>query len=80
MATKSIPSTFRSWRYISTVGDLENNLNLHTVPMLQNKADQHLIRIIAAGLNPADYRLSEIQFLHQVVFPKPASPVNDFAG
>ena len=35
---------------------------------------------LAAGLNPADYRLSEIQLLHQLVFPKPASPENDFAG
>jgi NADPH:quinone reductase-like Zn-dependent oxidoreductase len=48
--------------------------------MLQPKADQHLVRIIAAGLNPADYRLSEFQFLHRVAFPKPASPGNDFAG
>ncbi|KAM5342018.1 hypothetical protein ACJ41O_015049 [Fusarium nematophilum] len=80
MATKSIPSTFRSWQYTSTSGGLENNLALNTVPMLQPKADQHLVRIIAAGLNPADYRLSEFQLLHQVAFPKPASPGNDFAG
>ena len=80
MATKSIPATFRSWQYRTTAGGLENNLALNTVPMLQPKADQHLVRIIAAGLNPADYRLSEFQFLHRVAFPKPASPGNDFAG
>ncbi|KAH6884482.1 putative zinc-type alcohol dehydrogenase-like protein C16A3.02c [Thelonectria olida] len=80
MATKTIPSTFRSWQYSSTAGGLEKNLALNTIPMLQPKASQHLVRIIAAGLNPADYRLSEFQFLHRVAFPKPASPGNDFAG
>jgi len=80
MATKTIPSTFRSWQYKSTAGGLENNLTLNTIPMLQPKADEHLVKIIAAGLNPADYRLSEWQFLHRTSFPKPASPGNDFAG
>ncbi|KAF2661897.1 putative zinc-type alcohol dehydrogenase-like protein C16A3.02c [Lophiostoma macrostomum CBS 122681] len=80
MASKGVPSTFRSWQYMSTAGGLEKNLAIHTVPMLQPKANQHLVRIIAAGLNPADYRLSEFQFLHKVAFPKPASPGNDFAG
>lgn len=80
MATKAIPSSFRSWQYISTAGGLENNLTLNHVPMLQPQANQHLVRILAAGLNPADYRLSEFQFLHRMAFPKPASPGNDFAG
>lgn len=80
MATKIIPSSFRSWQYMSTAGGLENNLILNNVPMLQPQANQHLVRILAAGLNPADYRLSEFQFLHKVAFPKPASPGNDFAG
>lgn len=80
MATKAIPSSFRSWQYMSTAGGLEKNLTLNTVPMLQPQANQHLVRILAAGLNPADYRLSEFQFLHRVAFPKPASPGNDFAG
>jgi len=80
MATMDIPYSFRSWQYRSTAGGLENNLTLDNVPMLQPQANQHLVRILAAGLNPADYRLSEIQLLHRVVFPKPASPGNDFAG
>ncbi|RYP64160.1 hypothetical protein DL771_008896 [Monosporascus sp. 5C6A] len=80
MATKGIPSSFRSWQYMSTAGGLENNLTLNNVPMLQPQANQHLVRILAAGLNSADYRLSEFQFLHRVAFPKPASPGNDFAG
>lgn len=80
MATKAIPSSFRSWQYISTANGLENNLTLNTVPMLQPQGNQHLVRILAAGLNPVDYRLSEVQLLHRVAFPKPASPGNDFAG
>ncbi|KAK4495288.1 hypothetical protein PRZ48_013618 [Zasmidium cellare] len=80
MATKAIPSTFRSWQCRSTAGGLENNLTLNNIPMLQPQPNQHLVRILAAGLNPADYRLSEIQLLHRLAFPKPASPGNDFAG
>lgn len=80
MATKNLPSTFRSWQYKATAGGLEANLTLNTVPMLQPQANHHLVRILAAGLNPADYRLSEITLLHRLVFPKPASPGNDFAG
>ncbi len=80
MTIKAIPSSFRSWQYRSTAGGLENNLTLNTVPMLQPHGNQHLVRILAAGLNPVDYRLSEVQFLHRMAFPKPASPGNDFAG
>ena len=80
MATNKIPSTMRSWQYTSTVGGLEKNLNLNVVPLPQPKAHQHLVRIVAAGVNPADYRLSEVQLLHRLMFPKPASPGHDFAG
>ncbi|CAI6336885.1 unnamed protein product [Periconia digitata] len=80
MAAKNIPSAFRSWQYMTTSGGLENNLKMQTIPMLQPTKDQHLVRILAAGLNPADYRLSEFQLLHRFAFPKPASPGNDFAG
>ncbi|KUJ20227.1 putative zinc-type alcohol dehydrogenase-like protein C16A3.02c [Mollisia scopiformis] len=48
--------------------------------MPQPKADQHLVRIVVAALNPVDYRLAEFQFLHRTTFPKPASPGSDFAG
>jgi NADPH:quinone reductase-like Zn-dependent oxidoreductase len=75
-----IPSTMRSWQYRSTKGGLENNLTLNIVPMPQPTADQHLVRIIAAAVNPADYRLSEFRLLHRLTFPKPASPGSDFAG
>ncbi|KAH7382742.1 putative zinc-type alcohol dehydrogenase-like protein C16A3.02c [Phaeosphaeria sp. MPI-PUGE-AT-0046c] len=80
MAAKGITSSFRSWQYNSTAGGLENNLTLNNISMLQPQTNQHLVRILAAGLNPADYRLSEFQLLHKLVFPKPASPGNDFAG
>jgi NADPH:quinone reductase-like Zn-dependent oxidoreductase len=75
-----IPSTMRSWQYSSTQGGLENNLTLDIVPLPQPKADQHLVRIIAAAVNPVDYRLAEFQLLHKTTFPKPASPGNEFAG
>ena len=80
MDTSKITSTMRSWQYLSTKGGLEKNLALNVVPVPQPEANQHLVRILAAAINPADYRLSEFQLLHQLIFPKPASPGNDFAG
>lgn len=53
---------------------------LNVVPLPQPKANQHLVRILAAAVNPVDYRLSEVQLLHRMMFPKPASPGHDFAG
>jgi NADPH:quinone reductase-like Zn-dependent oxidoreductase len=80
MAIIEIPSTVHSWQYTYTESGLENNLTLNIVPMLQPKADQHLVRIIAAAVNPADHRLAKFQLLHRTTFPKPASAGNDFAG
>jgi NADPH:quinone reductase-like Zn-dependent oxidoreductase len=80
MAIMEISSTMRRWEYRSIKDGLENNLTLDIVPMPQPKADQHLVRIIAAALNSADYRLSEFQLFHRLTFPKPASPGNNFAG
>ncbi|RDW56800.1 putative zinc-type alcohol dehydrogenase-like protein [Coleophoma crateriformis] len=80
MATMKIPSTMRSWQYRSTKGGLESNLTLSIVPVPQPTADQHVVRIIAAAVNPVDYRLAEFQLLHRLTFPKPVSPGNDFAG
>lgn len=80
MATLKIPSAMRSWQYISTSTGLANNLTLNVVPMPQPKANQHLVRIITAAVNPVDYRLAEFQLLHRLTFPKFASPGNDFAG
>lgn len=74
MLNLKISSTMRSWPYTSTKGDLENSLNLNTVPTPQPKADQHVVRIIATALNPADYQLCEFQLLHRLTFPKAASP------
>jgi NADPH:quinone reductase-like Zn-dependent oxidoreductase len=75
-----IPETMRRWQYTSTKGSLESNLTLDVVPMLQPQANQYLVRIIAAAINPVDYRLAEVQLLHRLFFPNPASPGDDFAG
>jgi len=70
----------QSWQYSSTKTGLKNNLTIATVPMPQPKPGQHLARILYAALNPVDYRLSESPLLHRLLFPKPASPGDDFAG
>jgi hypothetical protein len=75
MATKGISSSFRSWKYRSTAGGLENNLTLNNVPMLQPQFNQHLVRILAAGLNPADYRLSESNSNSSIRWPFPNLPL-----
>jgi len=76
----SIPSTFRSWQFSSSSGGLEKNLKLNpSTPLPKAKPNHHLVQVIAASLNPVDFKLAEnqvaIHFIH-----KPATPGIDFAG
>lgn len=60
MATATLPSTMRIWKYASAAGGLENNLKLHTSEALPKpRPDQHLIKVLAVGLNPVDFKPAE---------------------
>ncbi|KAL8765091.1 MAG: hypothetical protein Q9209_007714 [Squamulea sp. 1 TL-2023] len=77
----TLPSKMRSWQYSRTVGGLEKNLTLNsTAPLPTPKPDQHLVQVIAAALNPVDYKPAEIPGVMRFAITKPATPGIDFAG
>ncbi|KAL8671267.1 MAG: hypothetical protein Q9168_004236 [Polycauliona sp. 1 TL-2023] len=72
----------RAWQYSRTAGGLEKNLTLNTAaPLPTPKLDQHLVQVIAAALNPVDYKPVEvIPGVARFGIAKPATPGIDFAG
>ena len=71
----------RAWQYSSTKGGLEKNLKLNpSAPLPIPKPDQHLVQIIAAALNPVDYKPAEIPLIARFLLTKPATPGIDFVG
>lgn len=77
----SVPGSMRVWKYSSTDGGLENNLHLHpSEPLPKPTASQHLIRVVAVGLNPVDYKPAEAPFIGRFAVKKPAIPGFDICG
>jgi NADPH:quinone reductase-like Zn-dependent oxidoreductase len=71
----------RVWQYSTTRGGLEKNLKLNvSAPIPTPAPDQHLVKVIAASLNPIDYKPAENPLIHRLAIPKNATPANDFAG
>lgn len=71
----------RAWQFNSTAGGLENNLKLNaSAPLPKPKPDQHLVQVLAASVNPVDYKLVEIPLFTRLFLSKPATPAMDFAG
>src|SRR5690349_11074773 len=89
MATQTasgIPSMMRAWQFSSTRGGIEKNLRLNNsapVPAHDSRAlgnDKVLVKIIAAGINPVDYKLAELPIIGRLLYRKDATPGSDFAG
>lgn len=71
----------RAWQYSSTKGGIEKNIKINSSASLPSpKPDQHLVQIIAAALNPIDYKPAEIPGVARLAITKPATPGIDFAG
>lgn len=81
-----IPSTMRAWQFSSTRGGIEKNLRLNTsapVPAHDARAlgrDKVLVKIVAAGINPVDYKIAELPIVGRLLYGKNATPGSDFAG
>lgn len=81
MAAPTIPSRMRVWKYSSATGGLQKNLVLHASETLPKPGpDQHLIKVLAVGLNPVDFKPAEAPFLGRFAVLKPATPGFDVAG
>ncbi|KAI8585499.1 hypothetical protein BDZ88DRAFT_445263 [Geranomyces variabilis] len=72
----SLPSTMRVWEFASAAGGIENHLKLLTdKPVPTAASTQHLVKVLAVGLNPVDYKLAEAR-----IAKLPTAPGLDFAG
>lgn len=86
ISAASIPRTMRAWQFSSTRGGIEKNLRLNNsapVPAHDSRAlgnDKVLVKIIAAGINPIDYKLAELPIIGRLLYRKNATPGSDFAG
>ena len=71
----------RMWKYVSAQGGLEKNLQLHSSePLPKPTVNQHLVQVLAVGLNPVDYKPAEAPFIGSLIVKKPATPGFDIAG
>ncbi|KAI1610356.1 NADH oxidase [Exophiala viscosa] len=89
MASQSslkIPSTMRACQFSSTKGGLEKNLVLNesaSLPPHDDRAlgkDKALVQVLAASLNPVDYKLVELPVVGRLAVKTPSSPGLDLAG
>lgn len=80
MTEPSKPRTMDVWRYMSAAGGIEANLKLHhDAPLPTPTAKDHLIQVLAVGLNPVDYKPAE-SAAGAWIAKKPATPGFDFCG
>lgn len=84
MASIAIPQTMFAWQYANFPSNgLENHLTFQrsvSTPTLGHFTSGSLIRVLAAALNPADYKLAELPVLGRLFAASPASPARDFVG
>jgi NADPH:quinone reductase-like Zn-dependent oxidoreductase len=80
MADTTLPSTMRVWKHALAEGGLEKNLTLHTSdPLPKPGPNQRLIKVLAVGLNPVDFKRAEAPYIGRFAVKKPATPGFDVA-
>ncbi|QHO43471.1 2-methylene-furan-3-one reductase isoform X2 [Arachis hypogaea] len=78
-STASIPSHIKAWVY-NEYGNIEETLKLDSnIALPQLKDDQVLIKVVAAALNPVDYKRA-LGFFKDSDSPFPTAPGYDVAG
>ncbi|KAF6804867.1 zinc-binding dehydrogenase [Colletotrichum sojae] len=76
------PAEMRRWQ-IASPGNFIQSLTLATVPSPEIKALKPLeilVQVVAAGINPADYKFPDLGMVAKAMLPFPKSPGMDFAG
>lgn len=79
-----LPAVMTAWQYANPRGCLEKKLHLNNAAIPARPpgpgSDGVVIEVISIALNPADYKLSELPLINQLLVSKPASPGLDFCG
>ena len=75
----------KAWQFSRTTGGIEKNLKLNNSASLPPKAnslaaDQVLVQVLSASLNPVDHKFAEVPVLGSLIIKKPSSPSIDYAG
>lgn len=75
----------KAWQFSQTTGGLEKNLKLNNSAALPPKAnslaaDQVLVQVLSASLNPVDYKFAQMPVVGNLIIKKPSSPGLDFSG
>ncbi len=75
----------RAWQYSTAAGGLEKNLvfgDAVPLPTVSSRLGdgELLIRVLSAGLNPADYKVPEMGLIARTIIRLPATPGMDFCG
>lgn len=82
MVTKTSKDTMRAWQF-ATPGHFEKNLklidDLPRVPV-GLETDQLFIKVLSAGINPADYKIPELGVFAHAMLPLPKTAGMDFCG
>ncbi|CAK7273212.1 putative secondary metabolism biosynthetic enzyme [Sporothrix epigloea] len=88
MSTSSgptLPATMRAWIFDHAKGGIEKAMRLvsdHPVPenFHHKSKETILVRVLAASLNPVDYKLPELPLVGGFFYKRPATPAADFCG
>ena len=80
----TLPDTGFAWQYTDTRHGIESHFVLDAsvpVPKVKGKTPSTLVRVLAASLNPSDYKVPELAFAGRLVMgPPPITPGKDFVG
>jgi len=82
MSTPSeLPASMKAWQFKSVQSGLEKSMYINDkAPLPKPKKGQHLVKVIAAALNPVDYKTAEIPLMTRLAAGLPATPGIDFVG
>jgi len=85
MADANVPSTMKAWQWTACPETLEKALFINDSADLPTAkkplgADEVLVKVHYAALNPVDYKLPELPVVGRMAIPKPATPGLDFSG
>ncbi|EFX05548.1 zinc alcohol dehydrogenase [Grosmannia clavigera kw1407] len=82
-----VPETMQAWVYESAKGGMEHRMRLvsdypvpETFRLLKPGSDAIVVCVLAAAVNPVDYKIPELPVVGRFLPRRPATPASDFCG